>query len=297
MVWFSYHGGHSGQFCGHAKGKLEDVVKTAIERGFTHYGLSEHCPRDRVADLYPEEQAAGVDGLATKFDAYLREARRVQALYADHIDVLVGFETERLPPQQWAERMTALRRHTQADFIIGSVHDVDGTWVDLSPEMTAEAARAAGGREALQIKYFDAVAELVTTLRPEVVGHIDLVRKFDGETAHFGPRAMAACERALEAASAVGAVLDVNPGAMRRGMSPVYPLPQILARAREMGVGVTLGDDGHGPHDVGAGLEACMEAIAGAGYQVVDYFAHEAGAVVRRQAPLGDVGPDAGRLP
>lgn len=44
MVWFSYHGGHSGEFCAHATSTLEEVVDTAIERGFTHYGLSEHCP-------------------------------------------------------------------------------------------------------------------------------------------------------------------------------------------------------------------------------------------------------------
>jgi hypothetical protein len=47
MVWFSYHGGHSGEFCAHAKSSLEEVVDTAIARGFIHYGLSEHCPRYR----------------------------------------------------------------------------------------------------------------------------------------------------------------------------------------------------------------------------------------------------------
>lgn len=291
MVWFSYHGGHSGQFCGHAKGDLEGVVQAAIERGFSHYGLSEHCPRDRAADLYPEEQAEGVAGLAAKFDAYVTEARRLQGEYGDRIDLLVGFETERLPPTRWAERMASLRTQTRADYIIGSVHDVDGTWVDWSKEMTADAAEAAGGREALDIKYFEALAELVSTLRPEVVGHIDLVRKFDGNGATFSKRAMAACERALEAAKSVSAVLDVNPGAMRRGLSPVYPLPSILRRAQAMGVGVTLGDDGHGPHDVGAGLPECLGAIADAGYTHVDYFARVDGAVARRQAPLQDVKP------
>ena len=60
MVWFSYHGGHSGEFCGHAKGQLEPVVQRAIEAGFTHYSLSEHCPRYRDQDLYGEEHTAGL---------------------------------------------------------------------------------------------------------------------------------------------------------------------------------------------------------------------------------------------
>jgi histidinol-phosphatase (PHP family) len=54
---FSHHS-HSGQFCRHAKGLLEDVVKEAIRQGFQSYGLSEHVPRHRAVDLYPEEVRA-----------------------------------------------------------------------------------------------------------------------------------------------------------------------------------------------------------------------------------------------
>lgn len=49
------HHSHSGQFCKHASGTLEDVVKEAIRQGFEIYGLTEHVPRYRVQDLYPEE--------------------------------------------------------------------------------------------------------------------------------------------------------------------------------------------------------------------------------------------------
>jgi histidinol-phosphatase (PHP family) len=50
---FSFHS-HSGQFCHHASGRLEDFVCAAIEKGMLAYGLSEHMPRD-LEDLYPEE--------------------------------------------------------------------------------------------------------------------------------------------------------------------------------------------------------------------------------------------------
>ncbi|KAF9351235.1 histidinolphosphatase, partial [Mortierella sp. AD094] len=51
---FSFHS-HSGQFCMHAKGTLEQVVQSAIQRRFTTYGLSEHMPRYKAEQLYPEE--------------------------------------------------------------------------------------------------------------------------------------------------------------------------------------------------------------------------------------------------
>jgi histidinol-phosphatase (PHP family) len=51
---YSHHS-HSGQFCKHAVGTLEDVVKEALHQGFEIYGLTEHVPRYRTKDLYPEE--------------------------------------------------------------------------------------------------------------------------------------------------------------------------------------------------------------------------------------------------
>jgi histidinol-phosphatase (PHP family) len=50
----SFHS-HSGEFCHHASGTLESVIQSAIEKEFVMYGLSEHMPRYRACDLYPEE--------------------------------------------------------------------------------------------------------------------------------------------------------------------------------------------------------------------------------------------------
>lgn len=291
MPWFSYHGGHSGEFCQHAKGALDAVIERAIEAGFTHYGLSEHCPRYREQDLFGDEVGHGVEVLSTAFAAYAERAFALREHYADRIEILVGFETERLPPDDWATRMKQLRRAAPFEYIVGSVHDIDGSYVDYKPELTAELAQRLGGTDALHSRYFDAVTDSVQTLRPEVVGHIDLVRKFDGPNAAFGPAVRPHIEAALEAVRACGGVLDVNCGAHRRGLSPVYPLPEILMRAREMGIGVTLGDDGHGAHDVGVGLDACMRAIAAAGYKELRYLCRLDGVAQWRSAALDQVKP------
>lgn len=291
MPWFSYHSAHSGQFCRHAKDTLEAVVLRAIELGFSHYGLSEHCPRYRQEDLFEVEDDLTPADLQRIFEDYAREALRLREVYADRIELLVGFETERLPPDSWAETMAALRRSADFEYVIGSVHDVDGVCIDYTLERTEEMAERCGGREALQIRYFEALAELVSTLRPEVVGHIDLIRKFDGPRASFTAAVWPALESVLEAAREAGSVLDVNSGAYRRGLSPVYPLPVILERARAMSVGVTLGDDGHGAHDVGAGLDACMKAIADAGYRELHFLRRVEGRATLGTVPIEDVGP------
>ena len=74
MVWFSYHGGHSGEFCGHAKGQLRSVVEAAVSAGFTTYGLSEHSPRYQPEHLYPEEHGLSPADLEAKFRRYVHAA-------------------------------------------------------------------------------------------------------------------------------------------------------------------------------------------------------------------------------
>lgn len=50
---FSHHS-HSGEFCGHAKDALEQVVLAAIAKRLQVFALTEHMPREGQ-DLYPDE--------------------------------------------------------------------------------------------------------------------------------------------------------------------------------------------------------------------------------------------------
>ena len=76
-----------------------------------------------------------------------------------------------------------------------------------------------------------------------------------------------------------------------RRLGPVYPLPSILKRAHAMGLRVTLGDDSHGVATVGVGLDACLAAIADAGYARVSYLDRDGASVIWRDAALVDVKP------
>ncbi|KAJ2634042.1 hypothetical protein GGF44_003626, partial [Coemansia sp. RSA 1694] len=85
---FSFHT-HSGQFCRHASGDLEDVVRAAISKGMLVLGLSEHLPRARTQDLYPEESDMTPADLHKVFGEYVAEARRLRKKYAGQIEILI----------------------------------------------------------------------------------------------------------------------------------------------------------------------------------------------------------------
>ncbi len=57
----SFHGGHCGEFCEHAKDTLEEVVQSAIEKKFKVYGISEHVPRYYEEHLFDTEKEKNWD--------------------------------------------------------------------------------------------------------------------------------------------------------------------------------------------------------------------------------------------
>jgi histidinol-phosphatase (PHP family) len=174
------------------------------------------------------------------------------------------------------------------DYIVGSVHDICGRWLDYSANDTAALAADLGGPEELRLAYFGQVTDMVERLKPDIIAHLDLVRKYDPPGFVFSDRVVRSIDRTLDAIQANGSALDVNCAAFRNGYGPVYPLPQILERARKTGIPVTLGDDSHGVQTVGVGLDQSLAAIAAAGYRSVAYLTRTEG---WREAPLESIGP------
>ncbi|MFH2060773.1 MAG: histidinol phosphatase, partial [Pseudomonadota bacterium] len=56
----SYHGGHSGQYCNHAKDRLEDIILQYIALEFKAVGITEHIPPSDDQFLYPDEKELGL---------------------------------------------------------------------------------------------------------------------------------------------------------------------------------------------------------------------------------------------
>ena len=61
--------------------------------------------------------------------------------------------------------------------------------------------------------------------------------------------------------------MDVNARGLLKPCKSIYPDDWILAEAGRIGVPVTLGDDSHGPSEVGLNLHVAVEAVARAGYE------------------------------
>jgi histidinol-phosphatase (PHP family) len=263
----SLHGGHSGEFCDHAAGALRALLEAAVAAGYTTFGVSEHAPRGEERFLYEEERSRGWDvaKMDTDFAAYTTAIQHLASDFAGRLTVLRGFEAEVVPSPDYADRMNAIRRTRRADglaafdYCVGSVHYVDEMQIDGPPEALAAAARAVGGIEPLAVRYYETVAEMIVALRPEVVGHLDLIKKnivragLDA-SALRSTASQAAADKAIEAARANGCILDLNTAGWRKGLGEPYPARWLIERAHVANVPFCFGDDSHRASEVGAGL-------------------------------------------
>lgn len=239
---FSHHS-HSGQFCGHAANTLEEVVQEAITKGLEVFCMTEHMPRDHSEDLYAEEIAAGLTPaqLNATFEAYKTEARRLQEKYRDRIRILVGLETEWIRPQTCNATIQRLLSAHDFDMLVGSVHHVHTIPIDFSQELYDRAASTAAARSgvspmdaerALAADYFDLQYDMLTTLRPPVVGHFDLIRllaRFEknGDSLRQWPEVWDKVKRNLAAVKKYGGCLEINSAGLRKGLREPYPCSDI----------------------------------------------------------------------
>ena len=160
---------HTHTVFGDGKNTAEEMVLGAIAAGCQSLGFSEHSPLPDGLD--PE----GWSMEAADVPAYRAEVLRLREQYAGRLDIFLGLEQD----------MDSPAPAFPTDYLIGSVHSVwaEGGYlsVDNSSEKTEQAIREFFGGDpyAYAAAYYRRVAEVAEKTCCQIVGHFDLVTKFN----------------------------------------------------------------------------------------------------------------------
>ncbi|KAK0712140.1 polymerase/histidinol phosphatase-like protein [Apiosordaria backusii] len=274
---FTMHS-HSGQFCpGHAVDSLESIILRAISLGYKTLGLTEHMPRTSVSDLYPEEllptPQATLDSLFPRHEEYLSTAASLQEKYADKIHILIGFEGEWIRGEEYGSLITELAKDPRVDYFIGSCHHTAGIPIDYDKALYQTAVQACGGtEEGLYERYFDEQFDMLSALKPKVVGHFDLIRLMSEDPARelrTNPKIWDKIVRNLEKVREFGGWLEMNTSGLRKGMAEGYPKREIAEEWVKMGGRFTFSDDSHGIGQVATNYLRGLDYLESLGVQEV----------------------------
>ena len=236
----------------------EQMVRRAIELGFTELGFSghEYAPYD-------------LDVCMTKGNtlSYREEVRRLQEKYAGQIRILLGIERDYYgdgDPYPY-------------DYVIGSVHYLRCGDAYLCVEDTEERfvreveQYYRGDFRACVEDYYETVGKVVRKTGADIIGHFDIVTKFnegnrffDEGSAWYRAAALDALHRAAEgrpdpeAGRPAGTcsevlrraggkpVLEINTGAMAKGYrTRPYPDRFLIEEAERLGLPMILSSDCH----------------------------------------------------
>lgn len=228
------------------KNTPEEMVVAAIEKGFDEIGFSSHA-------MLPTTLLDW--GLTERnIESYAADIRALADRYKGRIKVLCGVEADYAPPAASPDR--SVFNAIKPDYIIGSVHFVvapDGAFVcvDKSPASLEKGIRDhfSGDVKAYVSTYFAQVRRMMAECDFDIVGHIDLVRKFNEKAPYFSEDAAwyrEEIELTALAAASFGKAVEINTGAISRGwLDDAYPSAEFRDLLSKAGVRFVLGSDAH----------------------------------------------------
>ncbi|MBP5314177.1 MAG: histidinol-phosphatase [Eggerthellaceae bacterium] len=214
----------------------EDIVMSAISRGMKVLGFSDHS-----YTAFDEIPCIQKD----KIKAYKQEINRLKAKYADTIEIRCGIEQD----------YCSVEPTDDYDYVIGSVHYLykDGKYLcidDTSEEFKRITEEHFGGDVyALTEAYWTCVADVVEKTNADIIGHFDLISKFNENKEFFDEhdkRYVRAWQKAADALLKYDIPFEINTGAIsRRYKTQPYPSLEMIDYIKSKGGRFVLSGDSH----------------------------------------------------
>lgn len=255
------------EYCGHAKGTVEDMVTAAISKGFTEIGFSEHHP---YPDFFSTDVADAVVP-ANRWQNFIDDVFEVAQKYKDSIQVRLGTEIDYLPGTESAYR--ELLDCVSFEYIFGSVHILDGIFVDYDSKYLNERKESLGGDAGIWQRYWDALEKLIESDLCDIISHIDLPKKFG-----LGYPDLIDWDRIddiLKKINEKDKTIEINTGGIDRSfLKEAYPGEKILRRAYEMNLDILVGSDAHHPDQIGRHFKQALSQLESIGWKYITVFAN-----------------------
>ena len=241
------------------KNTPEEMARAALAAGLTSLGFSGHSVLSYENDWSMTERS---------MEEYLEDVRRVKIAFAGRLEIFLGLEWDLLsdPPENF-------------DYIIGSIHHLKGTppgfTVDDSPAVTRAAiSRDFGGSaEAMAQAYFSQYEALAALPFVDIVGHFDLLTKYDEAYRIFNadaPVFQDAAMAALELLCRADKIFEVNTGAVARGWRTApYPSRRLLRELKVRGARVLVNSDTHSVETVAFAFPEAEALLRDVGFREI----------------------------
>jgi len=234
------------------KKDINDYVEEAVKRKIDEIGFSDH--------IYFKKAVWSMD-----FAELPNYVNRINALRkASKIFIKMGLEVDFVPSKM--DKLMRMIEGFNFDFLMGSVHFI-GDWL-IDSEKQIHKWRGKSVDQVYQ-QYFVLVQNMAKSGLFDIVGHLDLVKKFN-----FRPKRNITdlLFETVEVIKKSKMCIEVNTGGLRKPCHEVYPSEKLMKMCFDNGLPITLGSDAHSPEEVGAGLDKVVNLLKEIGYVEIVRF-------------------------
>lgn len=229
----------------------EEIVLAAMEKGFSAIGFSGHgyTPFDLS---YCMKDSCG----------YIGQINQLKEKYKKEIQIYLGVEEDALAPVD----------RSKFDYIIGSSHyiHVDDRYYSVDDYIKKCLAAFQQDTLAMAEAYYGVFCDYISRRKPDIIGHFDLITKFDEvESPAFlhDPAYCRVAEQAIARAAQSDCIFEVNTGAMARGLrTSAYPGKNLLYALKKCGARLILSSDSHSKDTLDFGFEETKEVLRDIGF-------------------------------
>lgn len=234
----------------------EEMILTAIEKGFSSIGFSGHSTTATPLSMSVENAAA-----------YLPAITALKEKYRGQIDVLCGLEFD----------VYTRTMEDVYDYTIGSIHYIntkDGdVGFDGSQAVVENIIKTHFGGDGMAYakQYYQQLAQLPEAGKFDIIGHFDIITKHSENADFFDTDSKEYRSWAIEAAEALAGkipLFEINSGAIPRGYrtSP-YPMPFIVKEMKRLGFGAVITADCHDRNYLECHREETKELLRACGFK------------------------------
>lgn len=240
---------------------VDEMVQRAIELGCQGIGFSSHA----YVPYPPFDTMCRYDEMD-----YVHAVLDARERYRGKIDIFLGMERDEVGHKP---------QYKGYDYFIGSAHGIlrDGVYYTIDgakKNVISTVDKLFGGDFiGLAAEYYNTLCAVVRDTGCQVVGHFDLIMKFNENDDLFDendPEYVKLWTDALEKIVKHGAIFEVNTGAIAKGYRKrPYPTKQILRKMREIGAKIIVTSDSHSRDTITYYFKEVEQYIKDCGYDRV----------------------------
>ncbi|MEN6356894.1 MAG: histidinol-phosphatase [Armatimonadota bacterium] len=230
----------------------QEMIEAAIQSGIDEIGISDHYV---LTDGPVFDWSMKLDGLSDYFNVLNQAADKVRS----KINVRYGLEADFVP--EMTDRLAETLHDYPFDYVIGSVHLINGACIDGSKDYW-DALSQSEKNDVIRT-YWHMIARLAKSGIFDIVGHMDLYKKFGSQpTIDVSEDIMIA----LDAIAKAGIAVELNTSGWHKPINEAYPSAMILKGCHKRGIPVVLTADAHRTQDITRDFDRGCQLLQSIGY-------------------------------